>query len=172
MRQKGRCAVVLPPVPQDFEGRGHAAAVLLLMTSTMSRATLIGVHFVDQVQECVLQRLAENLADVRDRILRDHDSFAQDQHVGANFFDDLQHVRTIEDEFALLAERLHQILEDQRRGYVEAGERLVENEDLRIVHDRGDEQNALAHSLGIGSDAGVTAGMQREQFQQGIDLLR
>ncbi len=79
-------------------------------------------------------------------------------------------MRAIEDEFALLAQRLHQVLEDQRWGHVQAGEWLIENKDVGIVHDCGDEQNALAHSFRISADAGVPVRMQGEQFQEGIKL--
>src|SRR5579871_6785779 len=78
------------------------------------------VHVFDQMKECVFQRLAKNLTDVGDRILRDHNAFAQDEYIGANFLDHLQHMRTIEDELALLSERLDKVLEDKRRSYIQS----------------------------------------------------
>src|SRR5580704_11938852 len=77
----------------------------------------------------------------------------------------------IEDQLALLAKRLHQLLEDQSRGHVQTGEWLVENENLGIVHQRGDEKNALAHPFRIGTDGRVAVRVQRKKLKQGLDFL-
>src|SRR5947209_9749273 len=122
------------------------------------------------MQECILERLAKDLADVCNRIVSDDDSLAQNQHVCADLFHHFQHVRTIEDQLPSASESLHQVLEDKSGGHVEAREGLIKNEDFRIVHDRCDQQNPLSHSLGIGANAGVTRWMKREQLKQGIDL--
>src|SRR5579864_8227323 len=66
---------------------------------------------------------------------------------------------------------MYQVLEDQRGGDVESGERFVKDEDFRIVHDCSDQQNPLPHALRVRTNASVPVGMQREQFEQGIDLF-
>ena len=63
---------------------------------------------------------------------------------------------------ALLTERLHKILEDQCGSDVQSGEWFIEDEDLWIVHNRGDEQYALPHSFRVRTNAGVPVGVKRE----------
>src|ERR1700704_1749502 len=99
----------------------------------------------------MLQRLAEDLADLLDGVLCDYASIAKNEHVGTNLLNHLEHVRTVEDEFALLTQSLNQILEDQCGSDIEAGEWLIEDKDLRVVHQRGDKKNPLAHPLRIGA---------------------
>ena len=136
----------------------------------MSRATLIVSTSSTRCKNVLLQRLSQKLPDIRHRILRDHHSLTQNQHVGANFLYHLQHMRAIKHHPALLPERLHQVLENQCRSNVQSRERFIENKNLWIIHDRRDQQNALPHSLRVRSNAGMPARMHREQFQQGIDL--
>src|ERR1700739_1319247 len=83
-------------------------------------------------------------------------AFSQDDQMRADFFDDFENVRAEEYSFALVAKGLNESFEDERGGYVESRERFVEDQDIGIVHDGGDEQDALAHSLGIGADVDVT----------------
>ena len=79
--------------------------------------------------------------------------------MGAYLLNHFQHVRTIEDRTALLAQSLDQILQHQGGGYVEAGKRLIEDENFGIVHERGDEQDTLPHSLRIRSDRRMAVGI-------------
>ena len=92
-------------------------------------------------------------------VVSDDVAFAQDQQMGAHLLHHLQHVRTIEDRPALLAQCLDQVLQHQRRSYVEPEKRLIENENFGIVHERGNEQDTLPHSLRIRSDRRMAVGI-------------
>ena len=81
-------------------------------------------------------------------------------------------MRTIENQLVVTAERLHQVLENQSGSDVESRQRLIKDENVRIVHDRGDQENALAHSLRIRAHGRVSVRMQRKKLEQGINLLR
>src|SRR5438270_5549589 len=128
------------------------------------------VYVIDQVQEGVFQRLAENFTDVGHRVLGNDEAFAEDQNIGADFLDHFENVGAVENEFSLLAEYVHHILEDQGGGDVEAGERFVEDEDVGIVHDGGDQQDPLPHALRVLAHAEVARGMKRDKLQQGNDI--
>jgi hypothetical protein len=65
---------------------------------------------------------------------------------------------------------LNQVLEDEGGGDVEAGKRLVEDEDIGIVHKRGNQKDALAHALGVGADGKMTVRKEREKFEEGCDF--
>ena len=86
--------------------------------------------------------------------------FAKDDELRADFFDDLEYVRAEKDGFAFPAERLDKAFQNERRSDVEAGEWLVEDEDVGIVHERGDHQDPLAHALRVAADGDVAVRMQ------------
>jgi hypothetical protein len=59
----------------------------------------------------------------------------------------LHDVRREDDRLALLLEVLEEVLEEDDVDGVEAGERLVEDEDLGVVHDGAQELHLLLHAL-------------------------
>src|SRR5260370_28661196 len=64
------------------------------------------------------------------------------------------------------AECLDEVLENEHRSYVEAGERFVQNEHIRIVHKRGDQEDTLAHTLGIRAQRNTPMRKQREKLEE------
>src|SRR5207253_605865 len=56
------------------------------------------------------------------------------------------------------------------RGYVEAGERFVQNEHIGIVHKRGDQKDTLAHPLGVRAQRNMPMSKQREKLEEGTNL--
>src|SRR5438270_13871775 len=105
------------------------------------------------------------------RALGNHLFFSENDQVRANFFDDLENMRAIENRFSMRTQGLNEILDHEDGSHIETGERLVENEDIGIVHQRGDEEDALAHALGIGAHGDVAVGPEREKLQKRADGL-
>ena len=131
---------------------------------------LHNVAFFDEMQEDAFERrLADVLADFRGGSLSDDLSFAEDDEVGADFFDDFENVRAIEDCFAARAESLDEVFDDEDGGDVETGERLVEDENVGIVHESGDKQDALAHPLGIGTHGDVAVRPEGKEVKERTD---
>ena len=49
---------------------------------------------------------------------------------------------------------------------VEAFERFVEHDDLRVVDERGGDLDALAHALGVGADRAAVVGVEFDQTER------
>src|ERR1022692_1569052 len=60
--------------------------------------------------------------------------------------------------------------ENQRGRNVLPGNRLVENRDLRIVQQRGDDRDLLPHPFGIGRYRRELVGIEREELQHAVEL--
>src|SRR5260370_36797298 len=99
-------------------------------------------------------------------VVGDDISLSQNQEMGAHLFDNLQHMRAIENRSALLPEGFDQVFQNQGGCHIEAGEWLIKNQYLRVVHESGDEQDALSHSLRVGADRAMPMGMEREQIEE------
>ena len=78
-----------------------------------------------------------------------HSAFGDDNDASANLLDDFEHMRDVEDGFSLGGEHLKKIFEEARGDDIEAGERLIEDEQPGIVQERRGNQHALAHALGV-----------------------
>src|SRR6266852_6286727 len=114
-------------------------------------------------------RSADAFADFAGRAVGDDLSFSKNDQVGADFFHDFEDMRTVEGGFAAGAEGLNQIFNDEGGSDIEAGERLVQDEQIGIVHDSGDEKNSLAHAFGIRAERDVAMRPEGEEFEEGID---
>src|SRR5215471_11567110 len=87
----------------------------------------------------------------------------------AEFLCLFEHVRRKDDGFSLRS-KIEQILLDQGGiDWVETGENLVENQDLRVVNDRRDELDFLLHSFGQSVDFLVQPGTQLHLVQPVAD---
>ena len=84
----------------------------------------------------------------------------------AHLFNDFENVRAVENAFSQRAERLNEVLENQHRGHVEAGERLVQDEDIGIVHKSGNEEDALTHPFGVRHQRNVAMRKKREKLKE------
>jgi hypothetical protein len=82
---------------------------------------------------------------------------ARDHHLHGvgDLLDLLQDVRAEQDSAALLAESAQQVHHLQPLPGVEPVERLVQQQHLRVVHQRRGDPGPLAHSLGVGADPPV-----------------
>ena len=79
-------------------------------------------------------------------------------------------MRAIENGFSSRTERLDEVLENEHGGYVEAGERFVQDEHIGIVHKRGDQEDTLAHPFGIRTQRNMPMRKQGEKLEEGADL--
>src|SRR5258708_7402789 len=128
------------------------------------------VFFLDELQEDVFQRrCADAFADFAGRAVGDDLSFSENDQVRTDFFHDFENMRAVKDGFAAGAEGLNEIFDDESRSDVEAGEGLVQDEQIGIVHESGDEKNALTHALGIGAERDVAMRREGEELEEGID---
>ena len=107
-----------------------------------------------------------------DGIVGHHLAAMQDDHARADALDGFEFMGAEEDHLAAAGEFLHQAAQDQRGGNVEAGERLVEQEQIGIVQQRPGEQDFLAHAFRISRDGRVAVGVEREQAQQAVNAFR
>ena len=80
----------------------------------------------------------------------------QNHHVRADALHDFEIVRAEQHHFAARREFLNQAAQHQARGHVEAGKRLVQQDEIGIMQQRGREQHLLAHALGVGRNGGMT----------------
>src|SRR6266498_184777 len=104
-------------------------------------------------------------------VIGDDISLSQNQKVRAHLFHNLKYVRTIENRSAFVPQRLDQILQDKRGCHIETGEGLIKYQYLRVVHEGGNEQNALTHSLRVGAHRAMPVGTEREQIEEGVNLV-
>src|SRR6266478_3985241 len=131
---------------------------------------LCDIFFLDELQEYSFQRrCSDAFADFTGGAVRYDLSFSENDQVGADFFHDFEDMRAIEDGFAAGAQGLNEIFDDESGSDVEAGKRLVQDEQIGIVHESGDEKDALAHALGIRSERNVAMRPQGEELEEGID---
>ena len=75
--------------------------------------------------------------------------------VGTDAFDGFEFVRAEQHDFAARRQFHDQASEDQARAHVEAGEWLIEEDEIGIVHERGRQQDLLAHAFRVVRDGRV-----------------
>src|SRR3954467_12858272 len=69
-------------------------------------------------------------------------------------------------------QRPNQVTEDERSRDIEAGVRLVEDDEIGIVQEGRDDQHLLLHAFRIGGDAGLCCAGETKQLEQRVDLRR
>jgi hypothetical protein len=80
-------------------------------------------------------------------------------------------VRAEHHRLAALGERAHERFQQPRRAHVEPGERLVEDDDLRIVEDRRGNQDLLPPPFRVRRHRRVAIAVDAEAVQKRVDLL-
>ena len=117
-------------------GRGERSSTLSSATSDAKTASSDGSCSV--VRSLVHGIVADDVA-----VLQDDDA-------RADLLDHFEDVRAEDDHLALGGERADERLQDARGADVEAGKGLVEDDDARIVEDRGGDEYFLTHALRVG----------------------
>ena len=128
------------------------------------------VHLGQLCEDAFERRLAHEFAKALDGVVGHHFAAAQDQDGGTDLFDHLEHVGTVQDDFAAAGKRAQQSAQHERGGDVQAGEGLVEDEDFGIVQQRGGEENLLAHALGVRREGRVAVVPESEGAEEFVHL--
>ena len=128
------------------------------------------VHLGQLCEDAFERGLAHQFAKAFDRVVGHHLAAAQDQDGGTDLLDHLEHVGTVQDDFAAAGQRAQQSAQHERGGDVQAGEGLVEDEDFGIVQQRGGEENLLAHALGVRRQRRVAVVPEREGAEEFVHL--
>ena len=111
-------------------------------------------------------------AQLRHRPLGD-DAAAMEHHdVGAQALDVVEHVRAVQDRLAARRQDRNQVTQHETGREIQAGFRFVQNEQIGIVQQRGDEQHLLLHAFGVPADRLIGGAGQAEQIQERRDLAR
>src|SRR5262245_5937873 len=93
-------------------------------------------------------------------------TFVQNCHTVADILHILQAVAAHDDRLALVAQADDQVLHPARAERVEAGGRLVEDHQLRIVDQRLRQPDALPHAFGILFENALLVAGQADRFDQ------
>jgi hypothetical protein len=93
------------------------------------------------------------------------------EHVCRGLLDGFEHMRAVDNHAALCSERAHEAPQHQCRAHVETGIRLVENENVRIVQQRGGNENLLAHPFRISRHRRMNVIPQVEYRQKPVDAI-
>jgi len=78
---------------------------------------------------------------------------------------------SVDDDFPLRGQAPDEVAQNQAGRHVQAGKRLVEKEDLRIVEQGRGDEDLLPHPLGIGADGRVPVPVQVEDAEKSPGFL-
>ena len=137
---------------------------------------LFGVGLLDELGEDALKVFEfGELGELARSGVGDDLALVEDDDAVADTLDNFENVGDVEDGFAFAGEQDEKVFEEARGDSVEAGKRFVEDEQGGVVHERGGEQDALLHSLGVVGDGRVLGALKREELEQaagfGVDEL-
>ena len=109
---------------------------------------MLSVGLLDQLGEDALQggqrhQFGEGVR----RSVSDDFSLREDNDAVTDALDCFEHMRDVEDGFALAREQDEEVLEQARGDGVEAGKRLVEDDQLGVVQQGRCDEDALLHAL-------------------------
>ena len=148
--------------------RGHRSCI----TSRIWRATGAKSLLSGRADEDVLERLGAGLEQRRHVVVGDDAAVRQDHDPRTQLLDDVEAVRAEKDHAAAGREHAEQRPEEQPGGDVEAGERLVQHQQIGVVHQGRGQEHALPHPLGVDGHRVVAAVPEQEQLQQRGHLVR
>src|SRR5438270_353031 len=101
-----------------------------------------------------------------DAVLRFNLTPVNNDDLRANPLDHFENMRDVQNNFAARGEFRNKVFKEQGGRDVEAGQRLVEDQNVRIVQQSGRNQNALLHAFRIRSQRRVPVEVKRKQFEQ------
>ena len=129
--------------------------------------------FDGELREHVLEgRRRQQRPRALDGIVGNDPAAMQDDDMRADAFDGVEFVRAEEHDPAACGEFLNQAAQDECGADVEAGERLVEQQQFWIVQERSGKQYFLTHALRVRRDRDVTVFVERQQLKQFVDPVR
>jgi hypothetical protein len=98
---------------------------------------LFGVGLLDELGEDAFERgQGHQLGEVMRRGIGDDLAAGEDDDAVADALDGFEHVRDVEDGFAFAREQDEEVFEEARGDCVQAGERLVEDDQLGVMQQR------------------------------------
>ena len=106
-----------------------------------------------------------HLAQRGHRIVRRHASTVQDHHPRAGSLHHFQHVRNVENRFAPPGQLLQQVPEQHGVRDIQSRLRFVEDQQVRVVQQRGRNQYPLAHPLRVTRYRRPASLGQRQTFE-------
>src|SRR6185436_6689720 len=125
------------------------------------------VFVLDELREYLFKgRKVHQVAKPVDAVLGFDFAFVNNDDFRADPLDHLQDVGDVQDDLSARSEFRNQMFEQQRGGDIEAGQRLVKNQDVRIVKQRRGNQNSLLHALRVRRQRRMPMQMQRKQLQE------
>ena len=107
-----------------------------------------------------------DFAEAGDGIVGDDAAFAQDEDGVRHLLDDFEDVGAVEDHALPGGEGMQQTAEDHGGVDVEAGEGFVEDEEFGVVEQGGEQENLLAHALGVPSEPGVAIVPEADEAEE------
>jgi hypothetical protein len=125
------------------------------------------VLLLDQLREDAFKiGQAHEAGELRGTGVSENFSLGDDDDAIADLLDDFEDMRDVKDGLAFRGEQFEEVFEETRGDDVEAGERLVKDQQPGIVEEGRGDEHALTHSFGIGGDGGVLPGLEVEQLEQ------
>src|SRR5690348_9254797 len=121
----------------------------------------VDIPLLRQLHETGLEpRSVELGAHLLHRAGRHHRALFQQHEMGAQEIDLLEDWRRKKDRSLIRRQARDDAAQDHCAGNIQAGEWLVEHQQLGIVEERGNQHDALAHSFGIRVDGKIAALVQ------------
>jgi len=115
--------------------------------------------------------VADGLAEPLDRVFGDELAVPEDADAVADGVDLFEHVRREKDGGAALGLGPHDIAHLLRPGGVEPRGGLVEDEELRVAHERHRQGEPLAHSLRVVAGRAVGVATEPHAVEQGVRVV-
>src|SRR5262249_2856207 len=120
--------------------------------------------------ENIFQRgLMRGLSQTLHGAISDESSFMNDEETVADSFDDLENVGAVKNRLAILGERGDEILDHDLSVHVEASERFVQQDELRILPQPSADQDFLPHAFGIRFQPPQSILREFESFEHAMD---
>ena len=118
----------------------------------------------------VLERLlAGGRSQAFERAVGDQVPLVNDHHAVADLLHHVQHVGAVEHRFSLGGQGGEEVLDQDRGVDVQPRERLIQQDQVRVVQQGGRDQDLLPHALGIGVQPAGAVGRQAEGLEDVAD---
>ena len=103
--------------------------------------------------------------------MADDAAVLENHNARADLLHDFENVGAEDDDLAVVGDRANERLQDPRRADVESGERLVKDDDPRVVKYSGGDQHLLPHPFRVRRQRLVPVVVDVEQLKETIDLV-
>src|ERR1035438_2321953 len=133
----------------------------------------VGILVVGELGEDAFEgRFGHDFAQAGDGIVGHHAAFPQYEDGVGHLLHNFEDVGAVEDHLPARGEGVEQAAQDHGGVDVEAGEGFVEDEQFGVVEERGEEEDLLAHALGVRGERGITAREAMDFFHAAPRLVQ